>query len=118
MVNGVVDLAECLAVVTEPWSPQAVVRLNDYEVKVVKLEGDFVWHAHEDTDELFLVIKGELKIQLRDRDVLLGPGQLFVVPRGVEHCPTADREVHAVLIEPVGVVNTGDAPGSASGLPG
>ncbi|MDT5248852.1 MAG: hypothetical protein QOJ28_1486, partial [Mycobacterium sp.] len=71
-----------------------------------------VWHAHDDTDELFLVVSGELRIQLRDGDVMLRPGQLFVVPRGIEHCPIADGEVHAVLIEPAGVINTGDASGS------
>jgi mannose-6-phosphate isomerase-like protein (cupin superfamily) len=107
----VVDLAEKLSLFSEHWSPRAVAELNGDEVKVVKLRGEFVWHAHEDTDELFLVLAGELTIQLRDRDVVLGPGQLFVVPRGVEHCPRADDEVHALLIEPRGVVNTGDAGG-------
>ena len=112
MVNEPVDIAEKLSLFTERWSPKVVARLNDYEIKVAKLEGEFVWHTHEDTDELFLVIEGELTIQLRDGDVRLKPGQLFVVPRGVEHCPIAAGEVHAVLIEPVGVVNTGDAGGS------
>jgi len=108
---SVVDIAETLAQVTERWSPKVVARLNDYEIKVVKLEGDFVWHSHTETDELFLVVSGTLTIQLRDGDVTVGPGQLFVVPRGVEHCPRSDGEVHAVLIEPAGVVNTGDAGG-------
>ena len=90
MVNEPVDLAERLAQFSEHWSPKVVARLNDYEVKVVKVEGEFVWHTHEDTDELFLVIDGELTIQLRDGDVVLRPGQLYVVPRGVEHCPSAD----------------------------
>jgi len=76
------------------------------------VEGEFVWHTHEDTDELFIVVDGELTIQLRDGDVRLSPGRLFVVPRGVEHCPTADGEVHALLIEPTGVVNTGSAGGA------
>jgi mannose-6-phosphate isomerase-like protein (cupin superfamily) len=111
MVNGPVDLAERLSQFSEHWSPKVVARLNDYEVKVVKVEGEFVWHTHEDTDELFLVIDGELTIRLRDGDVVLRPGQLYVVPRGVEHCPSADGEVHAVLVEPTGVVNTGDAGG-------
>ncbi len=93
------------------WSPKLVARLNDYEVKLVKVKGEFVWHTHEDTDELLLVIEGRLTIQLRDRDVVLGPGQLFVVPRRVEHCPRADGEVKALLLEPAGVVNTGDADG-------
>lgn len=88
-----------------------VARLNDYEIKVVKIRGEFVWHTHDETDELFLVVSGELVISLRDREVRLAPGQLFVVPRGAEHCPSANGEVHAVLIEPEGVVNTGDAGG-------
>ena len=106
-----VDLAEKLSRVAEHWSPKVVARLNDYEIKVVKLQGEFVWHRHDDTDELFLVVEGELTIQMRDGDVTLGPGQLFVVPRGVEHCPIAAGEVHAVLVEPAGIVNTGDAGG-------
>jgi mannose-6-phosphate isomerase-like protein (cupin superfamily) len=110
-MSSVIDLAEKLAAFSEHWSPKVVARLNDYEVKVVKIHGEFVWHTHDDTDELFLVVAGELTIQLRDGDVTLGPGQLFVVPRGVEHRPIAEGEVHAVLIEPVGVVNTGDAGG-------
>ncbi|AKC38653.1 mannose-6-phosphate isomerase [Mycolicibacterium phlei] len=112
MSDRVVDLGEKLSLFSELWSPKVVARLNDYEVKVVKLGGEFVWHTHDDTDELFLVIAGELTIQLRDRDVTVRPGQLFVVPRGVEHCPRADGEVHAVLIEPTGVINTGDAGGA------
>ncbi len=111
MGPDVVDIAEKLSLVSELWSPKAVADLGDYEVKVVKVRGDFVWHTHEDADELFLVVAGELTIRLRDRDVVLGPGQLFVVPRGLEHCPRADDEVHALLIEPRGVVNTGDAGG-------
>jgi mannose-6-phosphate isomerase-like protein (cupin superfamily) len=111
MGNHVVDLEGALTQVEAFWSPQVVARLNDYEIKVVKVEGEFVWHQHEDTDELFLVLSGELVIQLRDQDVRIGPGQLFVVPRGTEHCPIATGEVHAVLIEPIGVVNTGDAGG-------
>jgi mannose-6-phosphate isomerase-like protein (cupin superfamily) len=111
MPNNVVDLAERFSQFSDQWSPKVIARLNDYEVKLVKLEGEFVWHTHEDTDELFLVIDGELTIKLRDRNVTLGPGHLFVVPRGVEHCPTADGEVRAMLIEPTGVVNTGDAGG-------
>lgn len=111
MSADAIDLKQKLSLFAEPWSPKVVARLNDYEVKVVKLQGEFVWHTHDDTDELFLVVEGSLIIQLRDRDVHLEPGQLFVVPRGVEHCPLAHGEVHAVLIEPTGVVNTGDAGG-------
>lgn len=111
MPNLPIDLAQKFSLFTEHWSPKVVARLNDYEIKLVKLQGEFVWHSHDETDELFLVINGELTIQLRDGDVTLGPGQLFVVPRGVEHCPIAAGEVHAMLIEPAGVVNTGEAGG-------
>jgi mannose-6-phosphate isomerase-like protein (cupin superfamily) len=100
--------------ISEHWSPKVIARLNDYEIKVVKLQGEFVWHSHADTDELFLVIDGTLTIQLRDGAVTLGPRQLFVVPRGTEHCPIADGEVAAMLIGPAGVVNTGDASGEAA----
>ena len=85
-------------------------------MKLVKVKGEFVRHTHEDTDELFLVVDGQLTIQLRDRDVGLGPGRLFVVPRGVEHCPRADNEVKALLLEPTGVVNTGDAGGDLTAV--
>ncbi|GGK34728.1 cupin domain-containing protein [Nocardia camponoti] len=111
MSKNPVDLVTKLSLVSEYWSPKVVARLNDYEIKVVKVEGEFVWHTHEETDELFFVIEGELTIQMRDGDVNVRPGQLFVVPRGVEHCPVADGEVHAMLIEPAGVVNTGDVGG-------
>jgi mannose-6-phosphate isomerase-like protein (cupin superfamily) len=108
---AVVDIHQKLALFSEHWSPKVVARLNDYEIKLVKLKGEFVWHTHEDTDELFLVIDGSLTIRLRDGDVTLGPGQLYVVPRGVEHCPVTDGDVSVMLIEPVGVVNTGGAAG-------
>jgi mannose-6-phosphate isomerase-like protein (cupin superfamily) len=111
MAHEAIDIAEKLSRFSQYWSPKVVARLNDYEIKVVKAQGQFVWHTHEDTDELFLVVHGKLTIQLRDGNVVLGPGQLFVVPRGVEHCPVADGEVHAILIEPAGVTNTGDAGG-------
>ena len=108
---GVVNLSDKLALFSEHWSPKVVARLNDYEIKVVKLQGEFVWHSHDDTDELFLVVDGRLTIQLRDGDVTIGPGELYVVPKGVEHCPITEGEVSAMLIEPVGVVNTGEAGG-------
>jgi len=106
-----INLAEKLALIHEHWRPKVVGELNGQEVKLVKFRGEFVWHHHEHEDELFLVIDGLLTIQLRDGDVTLRPGQLFVVPRGVEHCPIADGEVQAMLSEPSGVVNTGDAGG-------
>lgn len=116
MDDDVVDLEQKFGLFSEHWSPKVVATLNDYEVKLVKVQGDFVWHRHDDTDELFLVLDGELTIQLRDRDVVLGPGQLHVVPRGVEHCPRADGEVKALLLEPAGVVNTGDAGGDLTAV--
>lgn len=116
MSTDVVDLAEKFELFSDLWSPKLVAALNDYEVKLVKVQGEFVWHTHDDTDELFLVIDGTLTIQLRDRDVTVGPGQLFVVPRGVEHCPRADGPVKAVLLEPSGVVNTGNAGGDLTAV--
>jgi mannose-6-phosphate isomerase-like protein (cupin superfamily) len=106
-----VDLAEKLAGVTDTFSPKIVAYLNDMKVAVVKAQGEFVWHSHPDTDDFFLVLDGELTIQLEDRDVQLGAGELYVVPRGVRHCPRADQEAHVLLIEPRGTPNTGDAGG-------
>jgi len=106
-----VDLRDKLSLFSEHWSPKVVATMNDYEVKIAKVKGEFVWHSHADTDELFLVVDGTLTIQLPDGDVTLSPGQLFVVPRGVEHCPVAAEEASILLIEPAGVVNTGQAGG-------
>ncbi|MBA3376598.1 MAG: cupin domain-containing protein [Gaiellaceae bacterium] len=104
-----VNLAEKLALVDEAFQPKIVGRYNDDKVMVGKVRGEFVWHSHPDTDDFFLVLDGRLTIQLRDRDVELGPGEMFVVPRGVEHCPRADDEAHILLIEPTGTPNTGDS---------
>jgi mannose-6-phosphate isomerase-like protein (cupin superfamily) len=94
------------------FSPKTVARMNDYKIAVVKTKGEFVWHKHDDTDDFFLVLKGCLHIQLRDHeDIVLKPGELFVVPKGMEHCPRADQETHVLLIEPMGTINTGDAGG-------
>jgi len=106
-----IDLAEKFALITETWSPRILAELNGQRVKIAKLQGEFVWHAHEDEDELFLVIEGELRILFREQEVLLGPGQLCVVPRGVEHKPIAEEEVQVLLLEPAGTVNTGTAGG-------
>ena len=107
-----IDLARKLALLDESYSPGIVARMNDLKIVVVKVLGEFVWHKHDDTDDFFLVLKGRLTIQLRDRDdVVLEEGQLYVVPRGVEHCPRADEETHVLLIEPMGTQNTGDAGG-------
>jgi mannose-6-phosphate isomerase-like protein (cupin superfamily) len=106
-----VNLSEKIALLRAPYSPGTVGYLNDYKLMVVKLEGEFVWHKHDDTDDFFLVLRGHVTIQLRDRDVELDEGELFVVPRGVEHCPKAEQEAQVLLIEPRGTPNTGDADG-------
>lgn len=107
-----VNLAQKLALLRDPYRPGIVGYLNDYKLAVVKVRGEFVWHKHDDTDDFFLVLRGRITIQLRDRDVELSEGELFVVPRGVEHCPRADEEAEVLLIEPRGTVNTGDAGGA------
>jgi mannose-6-phosphate isomerase-like protein (cupin superfamily) len=104
-----VNLREKLELFSDHWRPRQVATLNDYKVLLVKVEGEFVWHSHPETDDFFLVVDGVVEIQLRDRTVTLGPGELFVVPAGVEHCPRARFEAHVLLIEPIGTVNTGDA---------
>lgn len=102
------NLAEKLATFSDHWHPRIITSYNDNDVMVVKVLGEFTWHKHDDTDDFFLVLKGSLDIQLRDRTVTLGPGELFVVPKGVEHRPVAKEEVHLLLIEPRGTPNTGD----------
>lgn len=103
-----VNLAEKLAGFSEHWSPKIVAGYNGNEIMVAKAKGAFTWHSHPDTDDFFLVLKGRLTIKLRDGDVVLGPGEMYVVPKGVEHCPVADEETHILLIEPAGTPNTGD----------
>ena len=109
-----VNLREKLASFDEHFQPKIVGYYNDDKIQVGKIEGEFVWHSHPETDDFFLVLKGRLTIQLRDRDVELGPGELFVVPRGVEHCPRADEEAQILLIEPRGTPNVGDADAEAA----
>ena len=104
----VVRLDGALEAVVEPWRPATVARLNDHEVKVARLAGEFVWHVHEEEDELFLPLRGRLRVEFRDRVVELGPGELLVVPRGVEHRPVADEEVECLLVQRAGVRNTGN----------
>jgi mannose-6-phosphate isomerase-like protein (cupin superfamily) len=108
-MSGQVNLAEKLASFTELWSPRAVAKFNGCDVMVVKVQDEFVWHKHDDTDDFFLVLKGRLEIELRDRTITLEPGELFIVPKGVEHRPRAAEETHLLLIEPAGTPNTGDA---------
>ncbi len=112
MAADPVNFAQKLSTFSEHWSPRVIAEMNDYQFKLVKLEGEFVWHKHEDTDEAFVVLQGEMEIGLRDRTVALRAGEMFVVPKGVEHITRATRECHALLIEPRGVVNTGDAGGN------
>lgn len=111
MSGTVHNLEEAFALIPEPWQPHRLTSVNDYDVKVARLQGEFIWHTHPDTDELFLVVSGRLTIRLRDGDVELGPHDVFVVPKGVEHCPRADEEALVVMVEPKGTVNTGDQPG-------
>ncbi len=103
-----INLAEKLATFSEHWTPKIVSTFNGHDVMVVKAQGEFNWHSHAETDDFFLVLKGQLTIQLRDGNVRLGPGEMFVVPAGVEHCPIAEEEVHVLVIEPTGTPNTGD----------
>lgn len=113
-----INLAGKLQRFSELWSPKIVATMNDYELKVVKLQGDFTWHDHPDTDEVFLVLDGSMTIEMRDRTVTLNTGELFVVPKGVEHCPHAEEECHVLVIEPGGVVNTGAAGGELTAKQG
>ncbi|MGD1899838.1 MAG: cupin domain-containing protein [Phormidesmis sp.] len=106
-MNSVINLEKKFAKFSEHWSPKVIAEMNDYQFKLVKFQGDFVWHSHPDTDEVFLVLEGEMKIEFQDRLVIVKAGELFVIPRGLEHCTRAAEECQAMLIEPRGVVNTG-----------
>lgn len=103
-----VNLGWAFEQIGECWRPAVIGEVNDALVKVAKLQGEFVWHHHEQEDELFLVVRGRLTIRFRDRDVVLGPGELIVVPRGVEHLPVAEEETHVLLVEPRSTLNTGN----------
>ena len=111
-----VDLAEKLSLFSDHWKPRIVADYNGNDIIVVKVKvkGEFIWHSHPETDDFFLVLKGRLRIRMRDGDVVLGPGQMYVVPAGVEHCPVAEEETHILLIEPAGTPNTGDAATAAA----
>ena len=103
-----VNLSEKLLQIDQYWSPRIAGSLNGQHIKLAKLKGEFIWHHHEDADEMFLVLRGVLLLRLRDRDVTLEPGEFFIVPRGVEHLPVAEEEVHLMLFEPAGTLNTGN----------
>ncbi len=104
-----INFREKLSKFSEHWSPRVIAEMNDYQFKLVKLQGEFVWHDHKDTDEVFVVLEGEMEVGFRDRAVTIRAGEMFVVPKGVEHITRASRECHALIIEPRGVVNTGGA---------
>ena len=104
-----INLAEKLSTFEDHWQPRVVGQFNGHDLMVVKVKGEFVWHKHDDTDDFFLVLKGHIEIRMRDGDVSVGPGEVFVVPQGAEHCPVADEEAHILLIEPASTPNTGDA---------
>lgn len=108
-----INLSEKLAAFSEHWSPRTVATFNGHDVMVVKVKGEFNWHSHPDTDDFFLVVKGRITIKMRDGDVHLNQGEMYVVPKGVEHCPVAEEEAELLLIEPTGTPNTGD-PASAA----
>ncbi|QOZ25201.1 cupin domain-containing protein [Bradyrhizobium sp. CCBAU 51753] len=108
-MSDAIDLSQKRSTFTDHWSPRTVALFNAHDVMVVKVQGEFVWHKHDDTDDFFLVLKGVLDLELRDRTVTLTPGQMYIVPKGVEHRPVAREEVHLLLIEPTGTPNTGDA---------
>ena len=103
-----INFQEKLAKFSEQWSPKIIAQMNDYHFKIVKIQGEFIWHDHPETDEVFIVLKGKLEIQFRDGNVVLSEGEMFVVPKGMEHKPVAEHECHIVLVEPAGTANTGD----------
>lgn len=103
-----INFQEKLAKFSEQWSPRIIAQMNDYHFKIAKVQGEFVWHAHPETDEVFIVLKGRLELQFRDGSVVLNEGEMFVVPKGVEHKPVAEDECHILLVEPAGTVNTGE----------
>ncbi|WP_325918262.1 cupin domain-containing protein [Pseudomonas frederiksbergensis] len=103
-----INFAQKYALFHEQWAPKVVAEMNDYQFKIARLEGDFIWHTHADTDETFIVLDGELRIDFRDGAVMIGPGEMYVVKKGVEHKPSAEREVKLLLIEPRGIINTGE----------
>jgi mannose-6-phosphate isomerase-like protein (cupin superfamily) len=107
----VINLSEKLALIDEQWSPKNIAQMNDYHFKIAKIQGEFIWHSHPETDETFIVLEGSFDLQFRDKTLTLHAGEMCVVPKGVEHRPVADEECSILLVEPVGTVNTGDAGG-------
>ncbi len=107
-MSAVINIAEKLAQFTDHWSPKIVGQVNDCEIKLANIKGEFVWQSHEHADEMFLVIKGRLRMNLRDRELIVNEGEFVIIPHGVEHMPIADEEVHIMLFEPKGTLNTGN----------
>jgi len=107
----VVNLSDKFSLIKNQWDPKIIAQLNDYHLKIAKIQGEFVWHSHPETDEVFLVVEGELTIHLKDGELHLTPGELCVIPRGVEHKPAAEQECQILMLEPAGTLNTGDAGG-------
>ena len=112
MPIDVVNISDKFEIITEQWDPKIIAQMNDYQFKIAKIQGDFVWHSHPDTDEVFLVVDGILTIYLRDEELKLNAGEMCVIPKGVEHKPAAKDECQILMVEPVGTVNTGDAGGN------
>lgn len=111
MTDSAINLQEKLTMFSEHWSPRIVAEMNDYQFKLAKFQGEFVWHSHTDTDEVFIVLNGSFQIEFRDKTISLSAGEMYVVPKGVEHRPVAVQECSVMLVEPRGVVNTGEAGG-------
>jgi mannose-6-phosphate isomerase-like protein (cupin superfamily) len=111
-----INLQQKFGLFSEQWQPKVIAEMNGYQFKIAKLQGDFIWHDHKDTDETFIVVEGKLRIDFRDGSVQIAAGEMFVVPKGVEHKPRAEQEVKLLLIEPRGVLNTGDAGGERTAL--
>ena len=111
MINDKININEKLSKLKKNWSPRIIAEMNDYQFKIAKIKGEFVWHNHKDTDETFIVIEGQMSIKLREGEVKLSEGEMFIVPKGVDHKPCAEKECKILVIEPRGVVNTGDAGG-------
>lgn len=111
MTESAVSIAAALSSFDEQWQPHRLASVNDHDVKIARIQGEFVWHSHPNSDELFLVVSGEMTLQLRDGDVVIGPNEIYVVPAGVEHCPKSDGETAIVMVELQGTINTGDAGG-------
>lgn len=114
MSIDVIDIKEKFTRFEEQWSPRIIAQLNDYHFKIARIEGEFVWHSHPETDEVFIVIEGEFEIQLRDETLILKEGEMCVIPKGVEHRPVAEQECQILMVEPAGTVNTGDAGGDCT----